>query len=242
MMSAFKTSLCSMAILAAGTAVFAGLTHGFSVFTTEGALQASVQEAPRTVPAVHLQTADGGLLSWGAEPTLPRASRHPGHPGSAVSTPWQVVSFMYTRCTTVCSVQGAEMAQLQALLGPALARGDVALLSISFDPRHDVPAALRRWQARFMPAGAGAGPAVAVTAAGLQAHAGSGWQVARPVDDAGLKSLLDVFGVKAIPDGLGGFEHNAAFNLVNPQGQLVAVLDWADPQAAARRIRAEIGP
>ncbi|MFA7438588.1 SCO family protein [Castellaniella sp.] len=254
-MSAIKTGLCSAAILAAGIVVFANVTHGFSAYTTESALRQSVQAAPRALPAVQLQAADGSMLSLGAS-----GSRRPaGADGVAAPGPWRVAGFMYTRCTTVCSVQGSEFAQLQQQLAPAIAQGQVELLSISFDPAHDTPAALRRWQQRFAGGASGwasdgayggvsgrashgaSGEAVTRRALdGSPAPADAGWRVARPLDDADLDALLRVFGVKAIADGLGGYEHNAAFNLIDPQGRLVAVLDWRDPQAAAQRIRSAL--
>lgn len=239
LMSAIKTGLCSAAILAAGIVVFASVTHGFSAYTTESALRQSVQAAPRALPAVQLQAADGSMLSLGAS-----GSRRPaGADGVAAPGPWRVAGFMYTRCTTVCSVQGSEFAQLQQQLAPAIAQGQVELLSISFDPAHDTPAALRRWQQRFAGGASDGASGEAVTRRALDgspAPADAGWRVARPLDDADLDALLRVFGVKAIADGLGGYEHNAAFNLIDPQGRLVAVLDWRDPQAAAQRIRSAL--
>ena len=46
---------------------------------------------------------------------------------------------------------------------------------------------------------------------------------ARPVDSDELSQLERVFGVTVISDGLGGFVHNAAIGIVNPQGQLIGI-------------------
>ncbi|CAM5782718.1 SCO family protein [Castellaniella caeni] len=203
-MSALRTCAASLAILAAGTGLFAATTHGFHVYTSEGALRLSVQQAPRPLPDVTLQAAD-----W-------RRLRLADFHGT-----WLVVGFMYTRCTTVCSIQGSGFAQLHAALRHAIGAHQVRLLSISFDPRHDAPAALMRYRQRYDAPGAG-------------------WLAARPRNEADLRALLTTFGVRAIPDGLGGYEHNAAFNIIDPQGRLLAVLDWDDPQAAARYVLAQL--
>ena len=135
---------------------------------------------------------------------------------------WLLVDFIYTRCLTYCSVQGGEFARLQDRLAAPIARDRVKLLSISFDPAHDDPARLADYQQRF-------------------GDRGAGWIAARPVDAAGLAALSRVFGVTAVPDGLGGFVHNAAIAVVDPDGRLVAILDWDDPRAAVRYLAARLG-
>ena len=34
-----------------------------------------------------------------------------------------------------------------------------------------------------------------------------------------------------IPDGLGGYTHNAAIHVVDPQGRLIEIVDWANPMS-----------
>jgi len=203
-MSTLQTVLSSLIIAAAGTGMFATVTHGFQAYTSAGLLRVSIQQAPRSVPAVPMQAANGHLINM-----------------AQLRGRWLVAGFMYTRCPTLCSVQGSGFAQLRAALRDAIAQHQVSLVSISFDPRHDTPAALSNYQQRYG----------AVT---------DGWLAMRPTNRDGLQTLLEVFGVKAIPDGLGGFEHNAAFNLINPEGQLVAILNWDDPLAAARHVLAQL--
>ncbi len=135
---------------------------------------------------------------------------------------WLLVDFIYTRCMTYCSVQGSEFARLQDRLAKPISRGKVALLSISFDPEHDGPAQLAAYQRRSRDRGAG-------------------WIAARPTNESDLEALMRVFGTKAVPDSLGGFVHNAAIQVVNPQGRLVAILDWDDTRAAARYVSARLG-
>jgi protein SCO1/2 len=47
---------------------------------------------------------------------------------------------------------------------------------------------------------------------------------------------MRAFGVTVIPDGLGGFVHNAAIAVVDPEGRLVAIMDWDAPADAARYV------
>ena len=57
------------------------------------------------------------------------------------------VNFIFTTCTTVCPVMGARTASLQSLLGKRAA--DVAIVSISIDPKNDTPERLAAWAKRF---------------------------------------------------------------------------------------------
>lgn len=131
---------------------------------------------------------------------------------------WMLVDFIYTRCMTYCSVQGSEFARLQNRLAGPIAHGQVVLLSVSFDPVYDGPEQLRAYQRR-------------------SGDLGAGWIAARPADAADLDALMHVFGVTAIPDGLGGYVHNAAIAVVDPQGRLVAIADWDAPGDAERYVR-----
>lgn len=136
---------------------------------------------------------------------------------AALRGKWLLVDFIYTRCAAYCAALGGEFAQLQRQLAAPLAQGRLQLLSISFDPAHDTPERLATW---------------------LQHSGGNGdgWLAARPVDAAGLEQLTQAFGITVIPDAFGGYTHNAAVEIVNPQGRLVRILDWNDPAHAARII------
>lgn len=131
---------------------------------------------------------------------------------------WVVVDFIYTRCLTWCLALGGEFAQLQDQLAKPLADGKLVLLSISFDPAHDTPLQLGAYQQRF------------------GGH-GDGWIAARPTRDADLRQLLRTFGVTVVPDAIGGYVHNAAIQIVDPQGMLVQIVDAGNPQAVARIMR-----
>lgn len=196
-MTVLRTLLASLVLLAAGLGVLAAATHGFRAYTSETARRIDVREHPRPLPPTLLQTADGRHTSFGE-----------------LRGRWLLVDFIYTRCLTYCSVQGSEFARLQGQLAGPIAAGKVALLSISFDPARDDPAALADYQRRH-------------------GDHGAGWIAARPVDQPGLAVLMQRFGVVAVADGMGGFVHNAAIAVVDPAGRIVAILDWNDWHAAA---------
>jgi protein SCO1/2 len=92
----------------------------------------------------------------------------------------------------------------------------VKLVSISFDPVGDSTQRLMEYATHY-----GAD--------------GEAWRLARPRDARELQSLLRAFGVVVIPDGAGGFQHNAAVHLLNADGRLARVLDAdATPDDLAR--------
>ncbi len=136
---------------------------------------------------------------------------------------WLLVDFIYTNCATYCSAQGGAFARLQRTLAAPIAAGQVALLSISFDSERDDPAALAGYQR-------------------IHGDQGAGWIAARPADPAARAGLLRAFGVVAVPDGAGGFVHNAAISVVDPDGRLVAILDWDDVAGAAKRVTQPMTP
>lgn len=151
-------------------------------------------------------------------PPLPLQTADGGHTSFAqLRGRWLLVDFIYTRCMTFCSVQGSEFARLQGRLAKPISAGKVALLSVSFDLAHDDPVALAGYQRSH-------------------GNSGAGWIAARPLHDTDLATLMHVFGVVAVPDGLDGFVHNAAIAVVDPTGRLVAILDWDDPDGAARYV------
>jgi protein SCO1/2 len=59
-----------------------------------------------------------------------------------------VINTIFTTCTTVCPLQGANFAQLEKLLAER-ARHDVRLISISVDPTTDTPERLKSWSEKF---------------------------------------------------------------------------------------------
>lgn len=134
-----------------------------------------------------------------------------------------VVDFVYTRCETVCLALGTVFQQLQLALKTDDAGGRVKLLSISFDPANDGPPALASYSARM-----NADPSL--------------WRFVRVPEAAENGRLLDAFEVVVVPRGRGDFEHNAALLVVDPQGRLRRVFDYAEQQLALDYARSIANP
>lgn len=201
-----RTALVSVLLALAAYTGAAGLTHGFQVWTAEGARRLEVALHPVAVPAV---------LVEGPGLALQPLAQWLAAPGTAT-----VVDFIYTRCETVCLSLGglfqqmqADLRQDRAALPTTPAAAGVRLLSISFDAAHDTPAVLQAYAAQMQ-----ADPAV--------------WHFARVPDPAQLQRLLRHFQVVVVPDGRGGFEHNAALLVVDARGRLVRVFDTSEHQLA----------
>ncbi|AYH44089.1 SCO family protein [Azoarcus sp. DN11] len=125
-----------------------------------------------------------------------------------------LVDFIYTRCESVCSVLGTEFQQLQQEIRKQGLQDRVRLISISFDPADDADA-LARYADRM--------------------HAeGSVWRFASVVDPQALRPLLDAFGIVVVPDGMGGFVHNAAIHTLAPDGRLIRIDDLGEARIALR--------
>lgn len=124
--------------------------------------------------------------------------------------------FVYTRCQTVCLSLGSVYQQMQEALQAANKAGtsarNVRLLSISFDVQHDSLEILQKYATRL-----GADPGL--------------WRFVRVPDPKETQRLLADFQV-VVPDGRGDFEHNAALLVVNQQGRLVRIFDYAEQQLA----------
>ena len=181
----------------------AWLTHDFQVWTAEGARRLEVALLPVATPAVQVQAASGP----------PQPLRQMLANGQTVT----IVDFVYTRCQTVCLALGSTYQQMQASLQSArqsnVAARRVQLMSISFDTERDDP------------------PALADYAARLNADAAI-WRMVRVPEAQNLARLLADFQVVVVPSSQGDFEHNAALLVVDTQGRLVRIFDYADHQLA----------
>lgn len=133
-----------------------------------------------------------------------------------------LVDFVYTNCATYCAALGSTYARLQQRLVSEIAVGAVRLVSVTFDPARDGPAELRAYRARH-------------------STDPSGWDLGRPLHASELRGGLAAFGVVVIPDGMGGYAHNAAVHVVAPEGRLVAILDPSDIDGIVMLARNAIG-
>jgi len=197
-----RTAVLGLLLALCGYASADWLTHGFQVWTDEGARRLEVALQPVDAPRVAV---DGPGV---AAPDLPALLAQ----GGGVT----IADFIYTRCQTVCLSLGSTFQQLQAALQADRAAGqgaNVRLLSISFDGAHDHPAALRAY------------------AQGLHADPAL-WRFVRVPDAAQEQALLRRLGVVVVPDGRGDYEHNAALLVFDAQGRMVRVFDVAEQQLA----------
>ena len=197
-----RTAVLSLLLALCGYAAADWLTHGFQVWTDEGARRLEVALQPVDAPRVAV---DGPGV---AAPDLPALLAQ----GGGVT----IADFIYTRCQSVCLSLGSSFQQLQAALQADRAAGqraNVRLLSISFDGAHDHPAALRAYALAL-----GADPAL--------------WHFVRVPDAAQEQSLLRRLGVVVVPDGRGDYEHNAALLVFDARGRMVRVFDVAEQQLA----------
>ena len=191
-MSVARTVVAASLAFAAGLALAYTVTDGFEAFTLESARRLAALRAPTAVPDLTLELAEGGH------------ARLLDLPGRVL-----LVDLIYTHCPDYCVALGAAYAQLQRRLAPAIAAGEVQLVSVSFDLERDGPPELRAYRARH----------------GADAQ---GWMLGRPADAAALQHWLKAFGVVVIPDGRGGYAHNAAVHVVGPDHRLAAILDYDD--------------
>ncbi len=180
-------------------------TDGFAVLTTDAARARSVRDAPRAVPEVTVRDYTGAT----------HAVLDDGFAGGASGTQPRavIVDFIYTRCITLCSALGGTYQRLQREIEVRGLQDRVRLLTLSFDIRFDDP------------------PHLAMHARVMRAQP-TIWSLATPVSDDERELLLDTFGVQVIPDGRGGWVHNAALHVVSPDGQLVRIVNINEPDVA----------
>lgn len=198
------TGVSLVALSAVATVVVWLTTFGLRAWTTEEIRRLRVQANPPVLSVLQLTSSTGAsVVPWGE---LKRKRRV-----------W-LVSFMYTRCPTVCTTLGIEFERLQRSLGQNPRDDHIGLLSISFDPAHDDARALKAYAAEHH-----ADPAR--------------WIVAVPSTGAALARLEREAGIVVIKDGLGGYTHNAAIHVVLDDGRLVRIFGFDSPEAALRCAR-----
>jgi len=189
----------TLLIAVAALAAFWTVTRGFQAVTSDGARRIDIARSPRPLPPTPVVDGAGrefrlsDIAAGGTEATF--------------------VTWVYTRCLTICRTSTYGQAYLQQEI---LARGlqdKVRLLTLSFDPVHDTPAVL--------------------SAYGRQLKADAGvWRFATVTETGSLLALLKLFEIVVLPDGAGGYSHNAALFLVDRHGRVVRAYDIDRPDLA----------
>jgi protein SCO1 len=190
-----RSVVALLVVLLGSVSALGWATSGYSALTSEQARRNEVAHQPVTVPQGHLSLDDATDI-WLSSLVANRSR----------ST---LVTFVYTRCTTICVVIGYEFKQLQEQIARRGLSDKVQLLSISFDPEHDTSERMH------------ADPFI--------------WRIGTVRDERDLRKLLDAFGIVVIRDEIGGFQHNAALHVVDPNGRLTDILDLAQPDRALER-------
>ena len=198
-----KTFGASFVVLLVGLLLLWFATAGGQGFTTETLRRQQVSAKPQLIDALAMTTASGDKTN------LRALLADGGKEGGKV---W-LVDFVYTRCQTVCSSLGSIYQQLQTQIKAQGLQNQIGLLSISFDPANDDPAALAAYAKRLR-----MNPAI--------------WQIATLSRWQDRRLLLDAFGIIVIPAPLGEFEHNAALHVVTSNGRLISIIDYQDFQTA----------
>ncbi|MCC3355579.1 SCO family protein [Bacillus sp. REN16] len=124
---------------------------------------------------------------------------------------YTLITFMYTSCRDVCPVLERNFAEIYENIPKNVLGKEVVLVSISFDPENDSPTVLKSYSDHF-----GAD--------------GDQWKMATIQDGEELQAVLDTLDVIVIPNEYGGYEHNSAFYVVNPDGKLTNIFDYQQPQ------------
>lgn len=117
-----------------------------------------------------------------------------------------LLDFVYTRCPTVCTVLGSGFQQLRQQILSSGLEGRIVLLTFSFDPEQDGPAQLTEYADRY-------------------GGADRNWQFVRAPSRGDTDRLLRAAELVAIPDGFGGYVHNAAIHILDREGRLARIVD-----------------
>ncbi|RFB18266.1 SCO family protein [Bacillus sp. HNG] len=124
---------------------------------------------------------------------------------------YTLLTFMYTSCGDVCPVLERNFAEIYENIPKEVLGKEVVLVSISFDPENDTPSVLKSYSNHF-----GAD--------------GEQWKMATIQDGQELQDVLKTLEVIVIPNEYGGYEHNSAFYVINPDGKLTNIFDYQTPQ------------
>ncbi|MDP3668653.1 MAG: SCO family protein [Telluria sp.] len=195
----YGAAIALVLVALAGLAGFSFLTRGFHAITSDGVRRIDLEHAPRALSAIRLVDSRGASFSLAAIG---------GNAGRVT-----LITLGYTTCLAICRTTLSGQAYLQQELRARQLDDRVRLLTISFDPSRDTPAALREYGSKMK-----ADP--------------QRWTFATVADPADLPRLLKLFDIVVLPDGLGGFVHNGAIFMADPDGRLVRAYDIDRPDQA----------
>jgi protein SCO1 len=201
------------------THLLATATGGFEHWTFESLRREQAARGRLQAPDVELVDSSG--QAWRPWSRQAAGEARPGR-GDVV-----IVDFVFTRCVTVCQSLGTAFQQMQAQLPAVDAEPEdaprVRLMSISFDPGRDSTADLQAY--------------------GLRHRSDPlRWTVAVPAGQPDTQALLRALGVVVIPDGWGGYAHNAGLHVIDGNGRLAGIYDldaWPQALADARTLALE---
>ncbi len=203
-------ALCAALVL--GAVAIHGLTYGLTAWTLDQRREVRIADHALRLPAIDVRNQHGQLQRlFGAGPHMTPGAAPDAAPVGAAPKLY-IVDFIYTRCPTVCRALGAEFAQLARRIDADPMDSRIGLVSLSFDPRDTVRDLLGY-----------------ANTYGARAPV---WQVAAAVSPDAMSSLLHQADVIAIPDGMGGFEHNGGLHVVDGQGSVLAVYALDDFEQA----------
>lgn len=187
-------------VLLFGFSLFYIGTDGFRAFTAETARVNKLVETRPNLPDVELQ--DSKLREYNF---------------SEFEGKYLMMTFVYTRCTTVCPQLEMNFQEVYEAVPPEYLGEDIVFLTVSFDPERDTPEILDKYRTYF-------------------GSDGDRWRMARINDEAELNTLLDSLGVIVIPDGEGDFAHNVAFYFIDRDGSLLDVIDFDNISGAQEQV------
>ena len=124
-----------------------------------------------------------------------KLDRWAGHP--------VVITLIYTGCTAACPLTIAALQGIDAALTPAT-RAETRYLLVSMDPEHDTPEAL--------------------AALAVEHHLDDRWSLVR-ADEAGVRQIAAVLGVRYRKLDDGSFNHSTVLTLLDGQGAVQARID-----------------
>jgi protein SCO1 len=196
-----RNTIAAILVILFGSSLLWFGTDGFRAYTAEGARRLAIQEHPRDLPAAVFQDSQGNTFQL------------QDYRGKLV-----LVTFMFTGCADACPILETNFKQVYQLIAKQYLGKDVVLLSISFDPKRDVPKVLNEY-------------------AHMIGADGVNWRVARFVHSEEQKAMLKRFEVVVIPNDTGGYEHNTGIYLIDRKGRLAKIYDYNAPRQVAEELQ-----